>query len=190
MTEFYLVRHGQTEYNCQGKIQGRIDTPLNKTGILQAHELGKYFLEEGLKFDKVITSPLRRAYATGIIIEGELGMGDCIIDEALSERLFGPLEGEPVSNESFAKINSDSIDGCEKSYEIIERIKTAILRLANEYKNQKVLVVTHSHVIKALAVYVDKNKYHFDDPLYNCGLSIFKSDGKIIKIAAFNKKTV
>ena len=65
-----------------------------------------------------------------------------------------------------------------------------ILRLANEYKNQKILVVTHSHVIKALAVYVDKNKYHFDDPLYNCGLSIFKSDGKIIKIAAFNKKTV
>lgn len=190
MTEFYIIRHGETDYNKNGLIQGRINTPLNKNGILQAHELGRYFIDNGIRFDKIITSPLRRAYATGIIIDCELGLGDCIISDDLTERAFGPMEGKEVSDEAFRIINSDTIDGIEKTSEIIKRSSNALIKLAKEYDGKKILIVSHSHVIKALAYMIDKNKYSFSLPLYNCGMSIFKCDGKTIKLAVFNKKTI
>ena len=57
----YLVRHGQTLQNRAGLLQGRSDFPLNEMGREQARRVGAFFREQGVRFDAVYTSPLRRA---------------------------------------------------------------------------------------------------------------------------------
>ena len=62
----YVVRHGQTDWNLEGRFQGRIDIPLNEKGKSQAKKTKEKL--EGIKFDKVFSSPLKRALETAKII--------------------------------------------------------------------------------------------------------------------------
>lgn len=62
-TNIILVRHGQTEYNVQERLQGQIDIPLNDNGVNQANALAEYLKDT--KIDVAITSPLQRAKVTG-----------------------------------------------------------------------------------------------------------------------------
>lgn len=84
----YIVRHGQTDWNVEGKYQGRIDIELNVNGINQAKQISEKLKD--IKFDKIFSSPLKRALQTAIIISG----GDIIIDDRLIERSNGELEGK------------------------------------------------------------------------------------------------
>ena len=65
-TNIILVRHGQTEYNVQERLQGQIDIPLNDNGMQQANALAEYLKDA--KIDVVITSPLQRANVTGVAV--------------------------------------------------------------------------------------------------------------------------
>lgn len=65
-TNIILVRHGQTEYNVQERLQGQIDIPLNDNGMQQANALAEYLKDA--KIDVAITSPLQRANVTGIAV--------------------------------------------------------------------------------------------------------------------------
>lgn len=62
----YIVRHGQTDWNLEGRYQGRTDIDLNETGIKQAEKIRQEL--KSVKFDKVFSSPLKRAYKTAQII--------------------------------------------------------------------------------------------------------------------------
>ncbi len=84
----YIVRHGQTDYNVEGRYGGRIDVPLNDTGIKQAQELHEKLKD--IKFDLVYSSPLQRAIKTAeIICDNEI-----IKDDRIIERDNGELEGK------------------------------------------------------------------------------------------------
>ncbi len=76
----YIVRHGQTDWNVKGIYQGRIDIPLNETGREQARKTKKEL--EGIKFDKVFSSPLKRALETAQIICNN----EIITDKRIIER--------------------------------------------------------------------------------------------------------
>lgn len=65
-TNIILVRHGQTEYNVQERLQGQIDIPLNDNGMQQANSLAEYLKDA--KIDVAITSPLQRANVTGATV--------------------------------------------------------------------------------------------------------------------------
>ena len=65
-TNIILVRHGQTEYNVQERLQGQIDIPLNDNGMQQANALAEYLKDA--KIDVAITSPLQRANVTGVAV--------------------------------------------------------------------------------------------------------------------------
>ena len=60
----YIVRHGETDWNVQLKLQGRADIPLNATGIEQAEQTGAHLKKAGISFAKVYPSPLQRAVKT------------------------------------------------------------------------------------------------------------------------------
>lgn len=88
--KLYLIRHGQTDWNIEGKIQGKTDIPLNQTGLHQAR-----LLAEGMKQRKIAaiySSPLHRARQTAELLAGEKGLPVRVLPE-LREVDFGLWEG-------------------------------------------------------------------------------------------------
>lgn len=86
--ELFLVRHGETTWNKEGRYYGHSDVPLSDKGIAQAKELGNYFRK--IEFDKVIVSPLIRAVDTA----KELTDQELEMEKRLMEQNFGRFEGK------------------------------------------------------------------------------------------------
>ena len=139
----YIVRHGQTDWNLEGRYQGRIDIELNEKGIEQAEKIKEEL--KGLNFDKVFSSPLKRAYKTAQIITDK----EIITDERIIERGNGELEGklksETVDAVDFTDYN-ESRFGIELLADFRSRISSFFDDIKNNYKGQSVLVVTHAGV--------------------------------------------
>lgn len=93
MTEFCLVRHGETEWNQLGMLQGRTDTELDDNGIQQAKECAKAL--SGQQWSAIVTSPLRRAYRTAELIQEQLQIPLLEMEDFI-ERSFGTAEGMTV----------------------------------------------------------------------------------------------
>lgn len=89
---FYYLRHGKTDWNQQGLVQGQADIPLNDTGIAQAYAAQKHF--EKIKIDRICCSPLLRAKQTAEIINEKLQV-PLISIEQLKEIYLGSFEGKP-----------------------------------------------------------------------------------------------
>ena len=87
---FWFLRHGETDWNREGMMQGWIDIPLNETGRIQAR--GAAALLEKLPVSLIVASPLSRAHETALIVNEALKK-PVLIDERLRERRFGTLEG-------------------------------------------------------------------------------------------------
>ncbi len=188
MTRFYMIRHGQTDENKAKHIQGRRDIPLNSFGEAQARMCGNFLKK--YKFDMAFCSPLSRARRTLEIILEELGSNLNIIpDERFIERSFGVMEGALITEENFRPIIAETSSGLELSKDIQKRVCDALIDIALKNPNKDILVVSHSHTIKAVTTAVDK-KYRFDDKLYNCALTIIEVENKDINILDFNIKTI
>ena len=142
----HIVRHGQTDWNVEGRYQGRLDIDINEKGIEQAKIMRDELLN--VKFDKVISSPLKRAIQTAQIISQFDNVGDIIIDERIIERCNGELEGklktEIPQNIDFNDPNTGY--GIETITDFRKRIKDFCDELKNNYKDEDVLVVTHGGV--------------------------------------------
>ncbi len=87
------IRHGRTEWNALGKIQGQTDIPLNEEGIRQARALAERLAADGMHWDGVVSSHLSRARETARIIAEKLEIPLLEPDERLQERYFGEIEG-------------------------------------------------------------------------------------------------
>lgn len=172
-TIFCFVRHGQTEINHMKKIQGRQDHLLNDTGRKQAHSVGKYLASNDNNFDLIISSPLSRAFETASIIKEELGFKKEIIkNESFIERDFGDAEGMDITKEIFYYIVRDEVNNLEKSFEIQKRVTDEIINLSHKYYGKRILVVAHSHTIKAILTKIDSTR-SFNDTLVNCSMNYF-----------------
>ncbi len=179
-----IVRHGQTTQNSKHLIQGRSNFPLNETGIMQAHTVGKYLANKGENFDCIYCSPLDRAYDTAKIIATEIGYTKEIIKkECFIEREFGDAEGRPVSTESFIDVLDDTCPNMEKSYEIQKRVKDGLIENIKDYKS--ILIVSHSHAIKGLLSAIDIS-IPFDLPMVNCAISYLIYENNELKFDNIN----
>ena len=94
--EILLTRHGQTDWNLLGKVQGKADIDLNKRGSQQAEKTRETLESE--KIELILCSPLKRAMQTAEIINQGRGI-EMIVDDRLTERDFGEFEG--MSNTEF-----------------------------------------------------------------------------------------
>ena len=97
----FLVRHGTTDWNAKGMIQGRTDTDLDPIGIEMAEQSGRKLSSLGIVFDRAYTSPLARAAKTAELLAPYL---KAIPDPRLIELSFGKFEGQTVS-----KMQSDPL---------------------------------------------------------------------------------
>ena len=90
MTTLLLVRHGETDWNAEGRLQGHTDTPLNDYGRRQAAALGEDLAGDGI--DAVYSSDLARARETAEIVAGRLGL-PVVLEPGLREKNWGSWEG-------------------------------------------------------------------------------------------------
>jgi len=154
MTELWLIRHGQTDWNKEGRIQGSIDQPLNEYGIDQAKELAAKL--NGNEFIAVYSSPAKRAYQTAIILmEGRDIHIHC--DSRLREINLGIWEGmtwQEVTEKYPDLLMKREADpekvappGSENYSELAERMIEAVNDIVAAHPDGRVLVVSHGMTI-------------------------------------------
>lgn len=151
-----LTRHGQTDWNVAGKIQGIMDIELNETGIKQAEATREKLLNK--KIDIIITSPLKRANKTAEIIGRDRNI-PIIEEQKIQERYYGKFEGK-----SSKEVNLDEIwnykinkhyEDTESIGDLFERIQDFLENLKREYDNKTVLLVTHGGVILPIRAIIE-----------------------------------
>lgn len=188
--KLYLVRHGQTDWNLQGKLQGGTDIPLNENGKNAAIELGKKLKD--IHFDKIYSSPLMRAYETATLICGKRNI-PIIKDKRLCEISFGNGEGSswkdwhkdenPYSSFFFNPGNYLPPPNGETLEHVMNRTKDFIQKVIEVQYSQaeRVMVVAHGALNCALMCYLENNtKENFwgKGLPANCQAIIFEYDGK------------
>lgn len=148
MTEFVLVRHGETDWNAAQRIQGSTDIPLNDLGRTQAKQAA-----DGLRdiaWDVILSSPLQRAYQTAVIITRELGLDESVIvtNPELRERSYGLAEGLTIT-ERLAQFPDDIWPEAETKEDMDVRVGAVLHELALTHAGKRMLVVAHGGWIRA-----------------------------------------
>ncbi|UOQ48478.1 histidine phosphatase family protein [Gracilibacillus caseinilyticus] len=152
MTSICLVRHGETDWNALGKIQGQTDIPLNNDGKSQAEECGQYLLT--LDWDMLISSSLKRASETAHIINKYVQLPYEEMD-AFRERRFGVAEGMTVF-ERMEAFPDGVYPNAEDMPELIERVVAGLEEVHQRYAGKKIILVAHGAVINALLSHFSK----------------------------------
>jgi uncharacterized phosphatase len=148
VTRFAIVRHGQTEWNLQRRIQGGTDIPLNALGRAQAAETGLSL--RGTAWAGVVTSPLMRAHETARIIAGELELTAPRVIPELTERQHGQIEGLTFTERQARFPNGAAVPGLESRPAVLDRVLPALERLAGAHPGGEIVVVCHGGVIGTL----------------------------------------
>jgi len=187
-TTLGLLRHGQTDWNIDLRLQGSSDIPLNQTGIAQAKAASLKF-ELG-SWDVILASPLSRARDTAAIIAEPLGLKVAVIPE-LIERSFGTAEG--MSDGEWEKLYESGapIEGLESLEDLRARSENLLNLIANEYAGLRVLAVSHGAYIRKLLRVVSKDLYPTDgDRLTNLSLNILGHQDGIWEVLDYNPKSL
>ena len=156
-TRIIAVRHGETAWNVDTRIQGHIDIPLNDTGRWQARQLARALANEPIA--AIYASDLQRAHATAQEVADATG-APLVADPGLRERSFGELQGR-----TFVQIEADlpeqalrwrkrdpdfAPEGGESLTALRERIAATTHRLAAQHMGGLVLLVAHGGVLDVL----------------------------------------
>jgi broad specificity phosphatase PhoE len=145
--KIYLIRHGQTDWNLQGRFQGREDIELNQNGINQARKCGEAI--KGEKFTAVITSPLSRARKTAEIIAECVSVDQVILEEGIIERDFSKVSGmTPKEREAFYASGEE--DDKEPWENLCSRMISCIKRYAEKYSDQNIIMISHGASINSV----------------------------------------
>ena len=146
LTTFALIRHGQTDWNAQRRLQGSTDIPLNDIGRGQARDAVASL--SGYAWDAVVSSPLSRAAETAELIAAGLGLSVVRHVPELVERSFGPAEGMQDGPELDALRIPGGFRGAESEDEAASRGLAALESLAEEFRGRRLLVVAHGTLLR------------------------------------------
>ncbi len=185
MSRLYLLRHGQTQYNLQGRVQGHCDSPLTELGASQAHAAGAWLAAQGVSFERIFSSPLGRALATAEVAREELaaaGLPAPAVEpvDGLIERSYGPFEGGPASDvpaELWDPGETLVPYGGEGSAALRERIVATLTELMVSSRAQTVLAVSHgSATLQFKRAWEHAARCPQDVHLGNCCVLVFDFD--------------
>ena len=146
----YVVRHGETIWNVERKVQGITDIPLTLKGIKEAEELQT--LISTLNIDVVISSPLIRARETAkILVDSKLPINT---DDRIKERDWGMNEGALIDTidrwDCWDIILNTKVQNIECIQDFMYRVSSFIEDIKIRYKDKNVLIVTHSAVSRVI----------------------------------------
>jgi len=157
-----LTRHGETDWNSQGILQGWIDVPLNALGRKQARAMASSF--DCVGFSAIWSSRLIRARETAEIIAPLIRLPQPRLHEGLMERNFGIFQGVPKSE--LAELNpvelqlilkrnpAGHFEGGETMNEFADRILAALNDIGSHYHGKKVLIISHGWVMDVVTRHV------------------------------------
>lgn len=193
MATLYLVRHGQTTFNLEKRLQGRQDSPLTPLGIEQAKALGLQLAD--IPFVACYSSPQSRALITAQLI---LTNHTCPIyqETGLCEMSFGDFDGRLIADvcqhHQYQLLHNDflhytAIDNHGESAQVFyERVKHTFNKITKQHPTGDVLVVSHGMVLtlytalcKGLAwwQFLDSDKHQF---LQNCQIAMIDTTKSIL----------
>ena len=168
-TSLLLIRHGETAWNAEHRIQGHLDIPLSVTGIRQAARLADRLAPEGVA--AIYSSALARAWLTAEPLAARLGL-DIVADDRLRERSFGVFEGLTVDEiaarhpEGFRSWRlrdaAWAIEGGESGQQLIDRVLSALHDIVARHPDKLVAIVTHGGVLDV--VYRNARNLRWDAP--------------------------
>lgn len=183
MSEILLVRHGETVWNQEGRMQGQHDSPLTDTGVRQGVQVARRLKD--VPFGALYSSDLGRAYRTALSIAAATGH-EIRVDTRLRERHFGIFEGltgaemkdrHPDEYGRFAARDPDyAVPGGESAAAFQQRCVACFEDLAVRHAGATLVVVAHGLVLDAL--YRAASGLPLDQPrgfpLLNCSINVFR----------------
>jgi 2,3-bisphosphoglycerate-dependent phosphoglycerate mutase len=171
MNYLVLLRHGESEWNKENKFTGFTDVDLSDNGKEEAKQAGKSLKSQGIKFDAVFTSTLKRAYNTASLALNEAGQGDIelVKHDDLRERDYGDLTGLN-KDEMRKKFGDEQVHIWRRSYDVRppggESLKDVVDRV-RPYFNQhikplleqgkNVAMVCHGNTNRAMLIILGEN---------------------------------
>ncbi len=191
MTKIVLVRHGETFWNLEARIQGHLDSPLTKTGKAQAEALAKHFKSKN--FAALYSSDLGRAYETARCISKQNGLS-ISVKTCLRERNLGILQGHlkakletQFPKEAPYYRNNDPdylIPKGETLRQLSQRSIKCLETIAKKHDGQRILIVTHNGVLVSLlkhtlCIPLEAPRYFVS---LNTGISVFSYQNGIWKL--------
>lgn len=184
LTTICLIRHGETDWNVEKKIQGRSNIPLNEKGIHQVREVHENIWNT--KWDVIYSSPLDRAVQTAQIIHKTSDI-PLEIDDAFIEKSFGDVEGKPY-DEVFSTYPDGIFPQAETYAEVVERVRAAFFEIERKHKGEHVLVVTHGAVIHALLAHLEAIPTGLEHiVLHHLCMNTFVYTNEQWKVESFNR---
>lgn len=183
-----LLRHGQTDWNIDFRLQGITDIPLNETGINQATTAAGAFNRGDWHF--VASSPLIRAIDTAKIVADRLAVPEVAIEPLLLERSFGDAEGL-----THAEWKEKFPDGLPPGGETLDELRlraTALLgQLLVTYRGTKVLAVSHGAMIRKIVRVVSQGQLPaVGERFENTSLTVLAHDQNGWRIESYNPKAL
>ena len=178
MGKLYFVRHGESEWNTIGRICGATDIPLTDRGREMAKETAARIIEEGIKIDKIISSPLSRAYETAKIIGEELGL-DVKKDDRIKEQNFGIWEGRYGKGDKefqeAKRMFCSSYSGGESMMKTAQRVYNLIDEVKKD-RDHTYLLVAHNGIYRIIQSYFfDLTNEEFAmQSMSNCEIKVYE----------------
>lgn len=182
MTDLYLVRHGETEWNRQRRVQGLTDIPLNDTGREQARRTGVLLTRRPVA--RVVASPLSRTRETAEIIAAQLGLGAPELRDAFVERDYGTAEGLDFQEIEARYPPGMEVPGRESREDVAARVIPALQALAREQPGEAIVVVSHGGAIRAALLTAEPDGRF--GPISNGSVHSFHVDGSDLRLVAFD----
>ena len=183
----YVTRHGETEWNTYWKLQGRSNTVLNEKGREQACLTHNGFVEAGISFDRIYSSPLKRAVETAVLMT-EKSESEIIKDDRLIEFCFGKAEGKTPDERNEDPELKDfhlffdepekyvALEGAESFESVIKRTAAFWedeIKPLEKTEIQNILVVTHGGTMQSLLLHIDGRslKDYWKTKMANCTIN-------------------
>ena len=173
-----IIRHGETHWNVEGRVQGHADVELNDTGLKQAHMAGERLSREPV--DIIYTSDMKRAVKTAEIINNHHGAA-IVKSAALREVSFGIFEGRIRADASVEMEQYRSLGqpypGSEDVPDYFARVHNFLQEIISE-GNKNIFIVSHFGAIRAMICYFLRlsPECRTDFTVGNAAIYIFEGD--------------
>jgi uncharacterized phosphatase len=147
VTTICILRHGETDWNSSGKLQGREDIELNELGRKQAIETARYFETEA--WDIMVSSPLKRAYETAQIIASRIAIPTVYVVNEMSERCYGSASGL-LPEERRRRFPDGVIPDQEDFEHLRQRAMIGLDKIATDFIGKRIIVVSHGGLTNSI----------------------------------------